>query len=311
MLKYAARRILYMIPILFGVTLVCFLLFNVAGGDPAAQAAGKYATAEQIEVIRAELGLNKPLPLQYLDYLKQIITFDFGRSWSTKQQISEMFLSGIGPSLTITFPAFTISLLITIPLALLFGYKRATLMDKIAMVTCLAMNSISSLVYILAGQYFLSYKWGLFPINGWDSSFIGRWQYAALPILILITLSLGTYILFFRTIFIEEMNKDYVRTARAKGLANKKILRKHILRNALIPIITLVVIQIPFLILGSLLLESFFAIPGLGGLLVNAINNADFPVIKAMIVILTLLYMTFNLISDLLYAVVDPKVRLE
>lgn len=311
MLKYAIRRILYVIPILFGVTLVCFLLFNVAGGDPAAQAAGKYATAEQIEVIRAELGLDQPLPMQYLDYLKQIVTFDFGRSWSTKQQISEMFLSGIGPSLTVTLPAFLIALMITIPLALLLGYKRDTLLDKTAMIICLAMISISSLVYILAGQYFLSYKWDLFPISGWDSSFLGRWEYAMLPILILISLTLGTYILFFRTIFIEEMNKDYVRTARSKGLSNRVVLTKHILRNALIPIITLVVLQIPFLILGSLLIESFFGIPGLGGLLVNAINNADFPVIKAMIVILTILYTTFNLISDLLYAVVDPKVRLE
>ncbi len=311
MLKYSLRRILYMIPILFGVTLICFLLFNVAGGDPAAQAAGKYATAEQIEAIRAELGLNKPLVFQYLDYLRQIITFDFGRSWSTRQQISEMFVSGIGPSLTVTLPAFLISLLITIPLSLFLGYKRDSLIDKTAMVTCLALISVSSLVYILAGQYFLAYKWNLFPISGWDSSFVGRWEYAILPIFIFISLSLGTYILLFRTIFIEEMSKDYVRTARSKGISRFKILIKHVLRNALIPIITLVVLQIPFLILGSLLIESFFGIPGLGGLLVNAINNADFPVIKAMIVILTILYTTFNLISDLLYAVVDPKVRLE
>lgn len=311
MLKYALRRILYMIPILFGVTLICFILFNVAGGDPAAQAAGKYATVEQIETIRAQLGLDKPLPIQYFNYLKQILTFDFGRSWSTHQKISEMFVSGIGPSLSVTLPAFMLALLITIPLSLFLGFKRDTVVDKGAMVTCLALISISSLVYILAGQYFLAYKFGLFPISGWDSSITGRWEYTMLPIIILISLSLGTYILLFRTIFIEEMSKDYVRTARSKGLSNKIVLTKHVLRNAMIPIITLVVLQVPFLILGSLLIESFFGIPGLGGLLVNAINNADFPVIKAMIVILTILYTTFNLISDLLYAVVDPKVRLE
>jgi peptide/nickel transport system permease protein len=311
MLKYSIRRILYVIPILFGVTLICFLLFNVAGGDPAAQAAGKYASADQIQVIRAELGLDKPLPMQYLDYLRQIVTFDFGRSWSTRQQITEMFFAGVGPSLTITIPGFALSLLITIPLSLILGYKRDSLLDKTSMVICLALISISSLVYILAGQYFLSYKWNMFPISGWDSDWIGRWEYATLPILIIISLSLGSYILFFRTIFIEEISKDYVRTARSKGLSNKVVLTKHVLRNAMIPIITLVVLQIPFLILGSLLIESFFGIPGLGGLLVNAINNADFPVIKAMIVILTILYTIFNLISDLLYAVVDPKVRLE
>lgn len=311
MLKYALRRTLYMIPILFGVTLICFILFNVAGGDPAAQAAGKYATAEQIETIRTQLGLDKPLPIQYFNYLKQILTFDFGRSWSTHQKISEMFFSGIGPSLSVTLPAFMLALLITIPLSLFLGFKRDTLVDKSAMVACLALISISSLVYILAGQYFLAYKFDLFPISGWDSSLTGRWEYTLLPIIILVSLSLGTYILLFRTIFIEEMNKDYVRTARSKGLSNKIVLTKHVLRNAMIPIITLVVLQVPFLILGSLLIESFFGIPGLGGLLVNAINNADFPVIKAMIVILTILYTTFNLISDLLYAVVDPKVRLE
>lgn len=311
MLKYTLRRVLYVIPILFGVTLVCFLLFNVAGGDPAAQAAGKYATAEQIAVIRAQLGLDQPLHIQYIEYIKQILSFDFGRSWSTKQKITEMFFAGIGPSLSITVPGFVLSLLITIPLSLILGFYRNSILDKSAMVVCLAMISVSSLVYILAGQYFLSYKLGWFPISGWDNSWSGRWEYAALPILIMVILSLGSYILFYRTIFIEELSKDYVRTARSKGLSNRKVLTKHILRNALIPIITLIVLEIPFLILGSLLLESFFGIPGLGGLLVNAINNADFPVIKAMIVILTLLYTTFNLISDLLYAVVDPKVRLE
>lgn len=311
MLKYTARRLLYTIPILFGVTLICFFLFNVAGGDPAAQAAGRHASAEQIAVLRAELGLDKPLHIQYVQYLKQIVNFDFGRSWSTHQTISSMFLSGVGPSLSITGPAFLISLLITIPLALLLGYLRDSVFDKSVMIFCLALISISSLVYVLAGQYFLAYKLGLFPVSGWDDSLSGRWEYATLPILIIVSLSLGGEILFYRTVFIEELNQDYVRTARAKGLSNKKVLLKHVLKNALIPIITLVVLQVPFLILGSILIESFFGIPGLGGLLVQAINNADFPVIKAMIVILTLLYTTFNLISDLLYAVVDPKVRLE
>ena len=222
-----------------------------------------------------------------------------------------MFWSGVGPSLSVTVPGFLITLMITIPLSLVLGYLRDSFIDRTAMVVCLALISISSLVYILAGQYFLAYLWGMFPISGWDSSWTGRWEYTTLPILIMVVLSLGGQILFFRTIFIEELSKDYVRTARAKGLSNKKVLTKHILRNALIPIITLVVLQVPFLILGSLLLESFFGIPGLGGLLVTAINNADFPVIKAMIVILTILYTTFNLISDLLYAVVDPKVRLQ
>jgi len=172
------------------------------------------------------------------------------------------------------------------------------------------MESVSSLVFILALQYFLAYRLDLFPISGWDESWIHRWTYLTLPIIIYVVVSVGSHILFYRTVFIDEIYQDYVRTARAKGLTERIILFKHVLRNALIPIITLVVLQMPFLILGSLLLETFFGIPGLGGILVQAINNADFPVIKAMTVFGAVLYMIFQLISDVLYSVVDPKVQL-
>ncbi|MGE4130311.1 MAG: ABC transporter permease [Bdellovibrionales bacterium] len=310
MAKYILRRVLYMVPILFGITLVTFLLFNVAGGDPAAAAAGRYATPEQIAQIRKQMGLDQPLPIQYINSVKQILTFDFGRSWANRQLISDRIVSGIGPSLTVTLPGFMLSLLITIPLSLLLAFKRNSAFDKATMIFCLAMISISSVVYVLAGQYFLSYKADLFPVSGWDSSLNGRWEYAILPIIIMVALSLGTYILFFRTIFLDEMYQDYVRTARSKGLPNHTILLKHVLRNALIPIITLVVLQIPFLIVGSLLIESFFGIPGLGGLIFQAIQEADFPVIKAMTVLSALLYMGFQLLSDILYAAVDPKIRL-
>jgi peptide/nickel transport system permease protein len=310
MSKFLLRRLLYLVPILFGVTLVSFLLFHVAGGDPAAQAAGRYATPEQIASMRSQMGLDQPLIVQYFDLVKQVFTFDFGRSWSSKQQISTMIVAGIGPSLTVTLPGFVISLLITIPLALALAHKRNTAFDKTVLVTCLALISLSSVVYVLFGQYYFAYKHGLFPISGWDSSWDGRWRYAVLPILIMISLSLGSYILFFRTVFLDEMFQDYVRTARSKGLSNSKILFKHVLRNALVPIITLVVLQIPFLITGSLLIESFFGIPGLGGLIYNAIQEADFPVIKAMTIISAILYMIFQLISDVLYALADPKIRL-
>lgn len=310
MLKFISRRLLYMIPILFGVTLVTFVLFNVAGGDPAARAVGRYATAEQITVMRQQMGLDKPLVHQYFDLVKQIFTMDFGRSWSSQQQISGLIVDGIGPSMTVTLPGFVISLLITIPLSLLLAHKRNSTFDKATLVTCLALISLSSVVYVLAGQYFLAYKLNMFPISGWDPSWDGRWQYATLPIIIMVSLSLGSYILFFRTVFLDEMYQDYVRTARSKGLSNAKILLKHVLRNALVPIITLVVLQIPFLITGSLLIESFFGIPGLGGLIFQAIQEADFPVIKAMTIISAVLYMIFQLISDVLYAVVDPKIRL-
>ena len=310
MFTYLWRRVLYMIPILFGVTLLTFILFNVVGGDPAAQAAGRNATAEQIQVIRHELGLDRPLPMQYLFFVQQIFTFDFGRSWSTKQEITTMFTDGVGPSLSLTFPAFLLAELITISLALLLARWRGTAFDRVTKITCLALMSLSSLVYILWGQYFLAYKWDWFPISGWDNSWSGRWEFLGLPIMIFVLLSLGGNVLFYRTVFLDEIYQDYVRTARAKGLSDTTILFKHVLRNALIPIITRVVLQMPFLILGSLLLESFFGIPGIGGIVVQAIQNADFPVIKAMTFLSALLYMVFQLISDVLYAVVDPKVSL-
>ena len=310
MFTYLWRRILYMIPILFGVTLITFMLFNVVGGDPAAQAAGRHATEEQIQVIRHELGLDRSLPMQYLFFVKQIFTFDFGRSWSTKQTITSMFTDGIGPSLSLTLPAFLLAELITISLALMLARWRGTNFDRITKITCLAMMSLSSLVYILWGQYFVAYKWNWFPISGWDNSWVGRWEYLGLPILIFVILSMGSNVLFYRTVFLDEIYQDYVRTARAKGLSDRTILFKHVLRNALIPIITRVVLTMPFLILGSLLLESFFGIPGIGGIVVMAIQNADFPVIKAMTFLSAILYMVFQLISDVLYAVVDPKVQL-
>ena len=310
MLRFLGRRILYMIPILFGVTLITFLLFNVAGGDPAAQAAGRYATPAQIATMRAEMGLDKPMLGQYFDLVRQVFTLDFGRSWSNKQQISARIVEGMWPSLTVTLPGFVLSLLLTIPLSLYLASKRGGLLDRSTLIICLALNSISSVVYVMAGQYFLAYKWGLFPISGWDDSWDGRWQFAALPIVILVSLSLGSYILFFRTVFLDEMFQDYVRTARSKGLSEHTILLKHVLRNGLVPIITLVVLQIPFLIVGSLLLESYYGIPGLGGLTYQAIQESDFPVIKAMTILGAILYMIFQLISDVLYAVVDPKIRL-
>ncbi len=310
MFKYITRRLLYMIPILFGVTLLTFFLFNVVGGDPAAQAAGKHATVEQIETIRKELGLDRPLIQQYLFFVKQIVSLDFGRSWATKQQIWTMFKDGVGPSLSLTFPAFVLAQILTISLALLVARWRGTGFDRTTKIVCLAMMSLSSLVYILWGQYILAYQWGWFPISGWDSSLAGRWEYLGLPILIFILLSIGGNVLFYRTVFLDEIYQDYVRTARAKGLSETRTLFVHVLRNALIPIITRVVLQMPFLILGSLLLESFFGIPGLGGIVVQAIQNADFPVIKAMTFLSAILYMVFQLISDVLYAVVDPKVQL-
>lgn len=293
------------------MTLITFILFHIVGGDPAFQLAGKNATIEQIESIRIELGLNKPLLYQYFDFLRQTVTLDWGRSWSTQQKISNMIFDGIGPSLSLTVPSFIISFFICLAIALFSTFKKGTWIDRSITTLCLALMSVSFLVYIIFYQYSLAYKLGLFPITGWDSSFSGRWAYLILPWIISVSVSLGPNILIYRTALLDEVFQDYVRTARAKGVNNKVLYIKHILKNALIPIITIVVMQMPFLITGSLLLEAFFGIPGLGGTLIQALNNSDFPVIKAMTVFGSILYMLFNLFSDLLYAVVDPRVELK
>lgn len=309
-LNYIVRRTLLMVPIIFGVTLLTFVLFNMLVSDPAARFAGKHATAEQVQLIRAELGTDRPLPQQYVFFLKQIATFDFGRSWSTKQKISTMIDDGFSATLCLTTPPFVASVVFCIGLALFASYFRGTVFDKGVVVTCLAMMSISSLAYILALQYFLAFDQGLFPISGWDPSWSGRWSYLALPWIIMFILGLGPSILVYRSVILDEAFQDYVRTAKAKGVSTRMVFTKHILKNAMIPIITVVVIEIPFLITGSVLLENFFGIPGLGGMLIKALNESDFPVIKAMTVLMSFAYMLFNLLSDILYSAMDPRIKL-
>ncbi len=299
-----------MIPILFGITLLTFCLFNVFGGDPALRFAGRHATPEVIETLRAELGLNRSLPEQYLFFVKQIVTFDYGRSWATKQTIATMINDGVSASLCLTIPVEIFSILFCIGLALIAVFYRARLFDKITMIVCLGLLSISSLVYIIVMQYGLAYKFGMFPISGWDPSWIGRWQYLMLPCLILFILNLGPSILIYRSVIADELFQDYVRTARAKGLSQYTVFTKHILKNAMIPIITVIVIELPFVITGTFLVEHFFSIPGLGGLLIKAFQDSDFPVIKAMTVIVSIMYMFLNLVADVLYATVDPRIKL-
>lgn len=311
MTTYIIRRLLYMIPVIFGVSFIIFVLFNVVAGDPAPLLLGKHATAQQIHELREQLGLNKPLYAQYLDIVKSSFTFDFGRSWATRQDIMEMIKQGAWPSLSLTIPAFMISTVLSIILALVVAFYRGKGIDLTIRFLCIAGQSISSVAYILFFQYFFAFKLGWFEISGYEAEFPIFLSYVALPGIIWIVLSLGPDIRFFRTVILDEIYQDYVRTARAKGLGEITVLLKHVLRNAMIPIITYVVIQIPFLILGALLLESFFSIPGLGGITLNALNSSDFPVIKAMAVLSSIAYILFSLLTDILYTVADPRVKLK
>lgn len=311
MFVYILRKILSTIPTLFGVALIVFVLFNMVGGDPTYQMLGRHANARQISELRHEYGFDQPKIVQFGEYLKQIVTFDYGRSYATKQPISRMIADGIGPSLTLMIPAFLLTTILSITIGLFAAYFRGRWLDRLVVIFCVFGMSVPMLAYILFGQYFLAFKWGWFPISGFETEWPDRLEYILMPMLLFVVVSLGYNVRFYRTAIVEEVNQDYVRTARAKGLSELKIFFKHVLKNSMVPILTNVVIEIPFLILGAFLLESFFGIPGLGSITIDAVHNSDFPVIKAMTTINAMLFILGNLVTDILYTLVDPRVSLK
>jgi peptide/nickel transport system permease protein len=307
---YVIRRLLYVIPLLLGVALIVFLIFDSGIlGDPIGKQLGKHPTPEQIAQLRRDLRLDDPVLARFGEHLRKIATFDLGRSSSSHIEISEMVKRGIGPSLSLTLPAFLLATLIAVSLSVICAAFRGGKVDRVALVTAVALMSVSSLVYIIFGQYFLAFRAGLFPISGYVRG-PEAIKYLALPILIFVFLSIGPDLRFYRTAMLEEVRQDYVRTARAKGLPESKVLFKHVLRNGLIPVITQVVVELPFLFLGSLLIESFFEIPGLGYLTVNAVFKEDIAVIRALVLVFAIVIVIANLVSDILYTLVDPRVRL-
>ena len=430
MTRYIFRRLLHMIPTLFGVLLITFILFNVVGGSPASMSLGKNASPQALEEFDEERGINKPLiaglwtatracpdwradaqagrvpprtldpqqdfplplafPLrphtryrlrldvaaaqaldaewtwgptndlsrlaarletgrsrpeldfttgadpaheqvprlhvtgavtlrayalarrvrhaadsQLVNFLGQMIRLDLGTSMATNQRVATMLRAGIGPSLMLTVPIFFGEVAIAVVLALFCAWQRNRWTDRTLVVTAVVLMSVNYLVWIILGQFVLAFKLQWFPIWGFES-----WRYLLLPVIIGIVSGLGTNLRFYRTVMLDEMYRDYVRTAYAKGLGASGVLFKHVLPNAMIPIITNTVIALPFLYTGSLLLESFFGIPGLGGMSVNAINSADVDVVRGIVLIGAVLYMGANLLTDLCYALVDPRVRL-
>jgi len=322
---YIIRRLINAIPIIFGVMMVTFLLFRVVGGDPSAQMAGKAASAETIAEIRAELGFDKPMVFnfdacrskgipalfdsQLFRHLGGCLTFNFGKSWWTKRDVMEIIKDGAIPSLSLTVPIFLIGLTTSLAISLVVAYVRGTWVDRVLVIVCVLGMSMPYLSYILFGQWVFAYGLDLFPVSGYAKGW-PKVQYLVLPVLIGVISGLGAEVRFYRTVVLDEIHADYVRTARAKGASTTRVLFKHVLKNAMIPVITRVVLAIPFLFLGSLLLERFFGIPGLGYLMVEAINSDDRQVISAMTFIGALLYVLGLLVTDICYALVDPRVKL-
>ena len=309
---YIVRRIWQMIPTLAGVILLVFFLFKYFGGDPAEILGGLLATPEQIESIREQLGLNRPVWQQLWIFVRQILSFDWGRSWATSEAVSNIFATRLPATLTVMLPILTLEVALAIPLALGVAYVRGTLTDRAIMVLTTVALSISFLVYIIVGQWLFGFYLGWFPVQGWTDSFlVNLSKYAVLPIFLAVMVSLAPQLRLYRSFFLDEIGHDYVRTARAKGLSEHRIMLKHVLRNALIPILTNIAVVLPGVFVGSFLIEVFFSIPGLGREVLLAVNRSDYPVIQAVTVYLAVLTMLINLVADVLYKVVDPRVVLK
>ncbi len=309
MMKYVLRRILEMIPTTFGILLLTFALFNVVGGSPAETVLGKNASAESIAAFNRQYGYDKPLVFakdsQFVRFLADLAKGDFGYSVENGEPVLDVLARGVGPSLSLTVPILVGGVFVGLVLAVGAAAFRGGAFDRAVLLGSTVLMSVNYVVWVLAGQFFLSYKAGLFPVWGYRNAF-----YLVLPVLIGIVSSLGTDVRFFRTVILDELYRPYVLTARAKGLSRFAILTRHVLRNALIPIVTYVSLAIPGLFAGSLLLESFFGIPGLGSVAINAIHSADMAVVRAVVVLGALLYQFVNLATDLIYAALDPRVRL-
>lgn len=309
MTAYVLRRLLLTVPTVLGVALLTFLLFNAFGPDPVRVALGQHATPGAIENLRQQWGLDKSLPLQFLDFLRQIVTFDYGKSFVTGEDLGQQLKAGALVSLSVTAPPFIVGGIVNVALALVIARWREGLLDKTSRAFFIAGMSISGLVYVLVLQYVLAFMLGWFPISGYVSG-PGAVAYLALPWIILLIISMGPDIRLYRTLFLDEANADYVRTARSKGASEGRVLMRHVLPNAWIPIITNNVTSLPFLILGSFLMERFFSIPGIGSLTIDALARGDLPILKAVTVLSAIALVLFNLLSDLLYAWADPRVRL-
>ena len=307
---FIVRRLLAGVPTVVGVTLLTFLLFHVFGGNPVVAFLGKQASAEEIAALMQAHGFDQPLPAQYLASLRRLFTLDFGRSFAAPNEaVGALLLRGAGPSLCLTVPALLGTTVLALALALLGVAFRRRALDRVILGASALMMSVSFVVYIVLGQYLLAFEWPLFPIHGYRSGALERWSYLALPILLLTLASLGQDTRLYRAVLGAAARGEHVAAARARGLGAARILVVHVLRPALLPVVTRVMMSVPFLVTGSLLAESFFGIPGLGALLLHALDTADLPVIEALTTLTAVLFVLSNIATDILYAAFDPRVR--
>jgi len=312
MAAYLIRRLWQMIPTLAGVVLLVFFLFKYFGGDPAEVLGGINASKEQIDAIRQQLGLNEPVWVQLWIFVKQIVTFSWGKSWATNEAVSNLFATRLPATLTVMIPILVLDVILALPIAMWVAYRRGSLTDRVIMVSTTIALSISFLVYVIVGQYVFGFQLGWFPVQGWsDSTWTNLTTYVPLPVMLTVAVGLAPQTRLYRSFFLDELGQDYVRTARAKGMTEGVVLFRHVLRNAMIPILTNIGLQLPGIFVGSFLIEVFFSIPGLGREVLLAVNRSDFPVIQATTIYLAFLTMVINLLTDIAYKFADPRVVLK
>jgi len=312
MLNYILRRLLYSIPVVAGVMLITFLLFNVLQKPEAAAALnlGAKASAQAKQEWIHNRGLDEPMPVQFVKHLGRLATFQFEPSWRTGRDMREVFAKHAGPSLLITLPGFVCGLIAAVGLALYQVFVRNSLLDRSMTLAAVALMSVPAMVYIIFGQAVIALALNYFPAFGFDMQGLGTARFLVLPVLVMVLVNLGHDARLYRAIFLEEVGQDYVRTALAKGVASTRVLGVHVLKNGLIALITLTVAHLPALVMGSLLIENFFGIPGLGNVLFIAIQTSDQPVVLASVYLGSLLYIAGLILTDLLYALADPRIRL-
>jgi peptide/nickel transport system permease protein len=312
MLNYVLRRMLYAVPVLFGVMLITFLLFNVLQTPDAAAAInlGPKATKVARDQWIAARGLDQPLPVQFGRHLVKLATFQFEPSWRTGRDMREVFLQGAGPSLLITVPGFFCGLLAALGLSLYQVFVRHSALDHGITLLSVALMSVPAMVFIIFGQAVVALSLNYFPAFGFDWRGFETLKFVILPVMVMVVINLGYDTRLYRAIFLEEIGHDYVRTAFAKGLSNSRVLGVHVFKNGLIALITLTVSRLPALIMGSLLIENFFGIPGLGNVLFMAIQTSDQPVVLASVYLGSLLYIASLILTDIAYALADPRIRL-
>jgi peptide/nickel transport system permease protein len=312
MAAYLIRRLWQMVPTLAGVVLLVFFLFKTFGGDPAEVLAGLNASNEQVQAIRTQLGLNEPVWVQLGIFMRQIVTFDWGKSWATNEAVGSLFATRLPATLTVMVPILVCDIFLALPVAMWVAYRRGSLSDRAIMIGSTVALSISFLVYVIVGQYVFGFQLGWFPVQGWsDSLGTNLLVYVPLPVLLAVMVGLAPQTRLYRSFLLDELGQDYVRTARAKGMTEGVVLFRHVLRNALIPILTNVGLQLPGIFVGSFLIEVFFSIPGLGREVLLAVNRSDFPVIQAATIYLAMITMGVNLAVDLAYKLADPRVVLK